>query len=424
MFCKHCGEKLNPESRYCKRCGVPRTTPQLDATATRSSTVEQRQPNESTPLAEAHDGTTGGALRSPRTLAISSQAAGLTSRKRDVVLAVLAGLLVGGVGGALYYSHSRVSTSNPSSSSTGPSAAGDKSNPIGDSVPPGQLPGVGQGGPPSPPGVEPRGDVNPATPESNRAAAPSIARAAIKDGGTSLELSPGRVCLYGMATGGAASSSPFSAGQFAAAVDKADQLAAALAYGPGERNEYTTATGYHVIGGTCVNGEWDSFNASYGANSDAGASSASVSITVPTDALVVVIGLAASQQEVVLSGIPGMHVDASNSGPGASEGMVIAHANLMPGTYNVTERSRALSGGQDPQHMADLLGVFVFAHKQTASVTQSHQIEARNASRAQQLSWYWDYNPRWQGRLATERINVRQLDVYSLRFRRNNENPT
>jgi hypothetical protein len=418
MFCKHCGEKLNPESRYCKRCGVPRTTPELDDTATRSSTVEQPQPNESTPLAEGHDGTTGGALHSPGMQAISSQAAGLTSRKRDVLLAVLAGLLVGGVGGTLYYSHSRVSTPSPSLPSKGRSAPGDKSNPIGDSVPPGQLPGVGQGGPPSPP-VE--------APDSNGSAAPSIVRAAIKDGGSSLELSPGRVCLYGMATGGAASSSPFSAGQFAAAVDKADQLAAALAYGPEERNDFTTATGYHVIGGTCVNGGWESFSASYGANSDAGASSASVSITVPTDALVVVIGLAASQQEVVLSGIPGMHLDASNSGPGASEGMVIAHANLMPGTYNVTERSRALAGGQDPQHMADLLGVFVFAHKQIASVTQSHLIEARNASTAQPLSWNCDCNPRcgWrQGELATERIDMRQLDVYSLTIRRNNGNPT
>lgn len=428
MFCKHCGEKFNPESRYCKRCGVARTTPSLDdsaavgATAPRPS-AEQRQTNDSKPLAEVPEGTAVGALHFPGTQAIGSQPADLTSSKRNVVLAVLAGLLVGGVGGVLYYSHSRVSTPAPPSPSTGPSALGGKSNPIENPVPPGQqkqdaTPGTtAQGDGPSPSAVNPPGDANSATPDSNRSAAPSIVRAATKDGETSLDLSPGRMCLYGMATGGAAPSSPFSTGQFAGAIDKAGQLAAALAYGPGERNDYTTATGYHVIGGTCVNGGWESFSASYGANSDAGASSASVAITVPTDALVVVIGLAASQQEVVLSGVPGMHIDASNSGPGASEGMVIAHANLMPGTYNVTERSRALSGGQDPQHMADLLGVFVFAHKQAASATQSHQIEARNASTAQRLSWYCDCNPRWgwrQGKLATERIDTERIDTTQL----------
>jgi hypothetical protein len=170
--------------------------------------------------------------------------------------------------------------------------------------------------------------------------------------------------LYGMATGGAAPSSSFSAGPYARALDAAGQIAAALAYGNNDQNSYTTATGFHIMGGVSIAGSWDSFQAFYGSNSRSGASSASVNFPVSENSLVVVIGLAASQQSVQLAGVPGLEIDASSSGPGASEGMVIAHTYLPPGMYTATEQSAALAGGQDPAHMADLIGVFVFGAKQ------------------------------------------------------------
>jgi hypothetical protein len=193
---------------------------------------------------------------------------------------------------------------------------------------------------------------------------PAITQAIIQPGRTSLQLSPGSMYLYGMATGGAAPSSPFSAGPYAQALDAAGQVAAALAYGNNDQNSYTTATGFHVIGGVSIAGSWDSFQAFYGSNSQLGASNASVNFPVSENSLVVVIGLAASQQSVQLAGIPGLEIDASSSGPGASEGMVIGHAYLRPGMYTATEQSAALAGGQDPTHMADLVGVFVFGVKQ------------------------------------------------------------
>ena len=42
--------------------------------------------------------------------------------------------------------------------------------------------------------------------------------------------------------------------------------------------------------------------------------------------------------------------------------MVIGHAYLPLGNYTASETSSAV-GGQDPVHMADLIGVFVFGAK-------------------------------------------------------------
>ncbi len=147
-------------------------------------------------------------------------------------------------------------------------------------------------------------------------------------------------------------------------MDAAGQLAAALAYGANDRNSYTTQTEFHLTGGVSISGSWDSFATFYGSNTQPGASSVSASFSLRDDSLVVVIGLAASQQKISLRGIPGLRIDASNLPSAAGGMMVIAHAYLWPGTYTVIENSAALSGGQEPRHMADLIGVFVFGSKQ------------------------------------------------------------
>jgi hypothetical protein len=90
-----------------------------------------------------------------------------------------------------------------------------------------------------------------------------------------------------------------------------------------------------------------------------GALTASASFQVAEDSLVVVIGLASSQQYVGFEGIPGLQQDASAS----DVGMGIAHAYLKPGTYRVVEHSKDTAPGQTPSHMADLVGVFVFGSK-------------------------------------------------------------
>ena len=190
----------------------------------------------------------------------------------------------------------------------------------------------------------------------------AIAQAIIRRDATSLRLPPGQLYLYGMVTGGAAPSSQFVAGQYQKAVNPAGQLAAALAYGTNDQNSYTTETGYHVVGGVSIAGSWDNFSAFHSSNSQSGARFASVNFTVPDDSLVIVIALASSQQAIKLQGLPNLQIDAVSSGAG-TEAMTIAHASLPPGAYSVTEMSSATVAGQDPEHMADLVGVFVLGSK-------------------------------------------------------------
>ncbi|MGH9775631.1 MAG: hypothetical protein ACRD50_11860 [Candidatus Acidiferrales bacterium] len=202
-----------------------------------------------------------------------------------------------------------------------------------------------------------RSNLNPETPPESRQ--PIIVAASIQ-GGTAISLPPGKFYLYGMATGGAAPSSSFAVGQASQAVNASGQLAAALAYQTNNQNSFTTDTAYHAIGGVSIAGSWDSFYAFYGSNSEAGASSASVNFTVPSPSLVVVIGLAASQQDIRLEGIPGLQVDAPSSGSSPTGYMIIGHVYLGPGVYTAIEHSTALAAGQAPEHMADLIGAFVF----------------------------------------------------------------
>ena len=190
----------------------------------------------------------------------------------------------------------------------------------------------------------------------------TIIKAMIQNGNT-IQLPSGSLYLYGMVTGGGASSGEFVTGRTYRVVNATGQLAAAFGFSDGYRNSYSTQTDYHTIGGVSVGGAWRSFEIAHNANSRAGASDASVSFEVRTKSMIVVIGLASSQQEVSVTGIPGLQTDALSSGPLAAEGMIIAHAYLEPGRYIAVEHSSALARGQDPQHMADLIGVFVFGSR-------------------------------------------------------------
>ena len=194
-----------------------------------------------------------------------------------------------------------------------------------------------------------------------------VAKATITDFATSLQLPPANLYLYGMVTGGAAPSSGFATGQYAQATDAAGYVSAALAYGTNSQNSYSTSTAYQVIGGVAVSGTWSSFLTFSGSNTSSGATSASVQFTINGTSLVVFFGLASSQQSISLGGIPGLQVDAAESGTSANLGIILAHAVLGPGTYTVNEQSAALAAGQDPSNMADLIGVYAFGSNSSAS---------------------------------------------------------
>jgi hypothetical protein len=215
-----------------------------------------------------------------------------------------------------------------------------------------------------PPGtpLEPRVSTPPPVRGTSDAAParPVIVQAVIQQGGTSLQLSPGQMYIYGLVTGGAFPTSAFASGDYAQATNAAGQLCAALAYGTNSENTYTTQTDFHVISGVSVSGSWDDMKAYYGSNSRAGASIVAAPFVVSQDSLVVVIASAASEKRAALQGVPGLQIDATSSNGVLP--MVIGHAYLPPGNYTASETSSAV-GGQDPVHMADLIGVFVFGAK-------------------------------------------------------------
>jgi N-acetylneuraminic acid mutarotase len=190
------------------------------------------------------------------------------------------------------------------------------------------------------------------------ARAQQISGATINGEQTSLTLPAGKsIYLYGATNGGAYSDSGFAQGSYQAVVDTDGNVSAALAVTTSNSNTFTTSDQYYVIGGLGVTG-FSNMVESYGSNTQSGASTASDTFTAANElSLVVFIGLASSQQSISLSGIPGLHVDATSSEPDA---MIIAHAYLEPGQYTVTEHSEATAAGQDPDNMADLIGVFVF----------------------------------------------------------------
>jgi hypothetical protein len=182
----------------------------------------------------------------------------------------------------------------------------------------------------------------------------------IREGATSLQLRPGRMHLFGMAVGGQGRYTQFSLGQAEAVFHQGGQLAAAVAYGPEPLNSFATQAERHIIGGVSVAGTYSGFRAFYGSNASAGAPFVQADFTVERESLVVVMGLASSQQQIELQGLPGLQVDAQHSGPSAAAAMVIAHTRLPPGNYTVVERSASLAGDALRDTMADLIAVFVF----------------------------------------------------------------
>jgi hypothetical protein len=211
------------------------------------------------------------------------------------------------------------------------------------------------------PGVTDSGGKGPRPPESMSRA--SVVQAVVRKDQSSLQLPSGeRAYLYALATDGVDPATPFVNGQYASAIDRAGQLSAALAYGPASKNGFGTHTKTHVIGGVSISGSWQSFDAFSGSNQEWAAHFAAVSFTLPSDSLVVIIGVASGQQYISIEGLPAFSTDAWSSGDG-TEAMIIGHVYLPAGAYMVTESSSA-SLGQPNQDMVDLLGAFVFGSAQ------------------------------------------------------------
>jgi hypothetical protein len=191
---------------------------------------------------------------------------------------------------------------------------------------------------------------------------PRVIQATIHDGETSIELLPGRIYLYGMAVGGQGRSNLFSLGNWASVLHQGGNVGAAIAFGDTGQNTFTTDAARYILGGVSVGGSWQRMQQFSSSNATPGASGTETAFTLDQNAFVVVLALASAQQQISLDGLPGMELDTFFGGADSSAAMSIAHAELPPGGYTVTEHSSTLTRDADKDSMSDLLAVFVFNH--------------------------------------------------------------
>jgi len=183
--------------------------------------------------------------------------------------------------------------------------------------------------------------------------------ATVQPGQTSLTLPAGAgIYLYAMATGGAKSAANFAEAPYAQVVDAAGYTVAGLAITPSASNTFSTEADYRTVAGVAVSG-FKTVKAFNGSNATPGAASVAVHFDVSSPALVVVIGIAGGETNLELHGLPGLQVDAQAANQSGVIPVVIAHTNLVPGEYDVSEQTSG-NAQQDPKHMGDLIGVYVF----------------------------------------------------------------
>ena len=170
--------------------------------------------------------------------------------------------------------------------------------------------------------------------------------------------------LFGYATGGARPSTGFAAGQVASVTDADGYVAAALAETFSDSDSFSTSAAFYSMAGVGVSGFSSLSAVSTGSNAGPGSTlAASVTFPVTTaNSLVVIIALASSQQALSLSGVSGLHTDASTANPpNGPVAVAVAHVCLGPGDYTVTQTSVETAAGQDPNHATNLIGAFVFS---------------------------------------------------------------
>jgi hypothetical protein len=174
--------------------------------------------------------------------------------------------------------------------------------------------------------------------------------------------------IYGEETGGEEPCGPFANGSGETVEDTNGVVAAGLAVTTQPTNSFTTNASYYTISGVGVSG-YTNMQALYGqyvvsgaGEENSGSYEASVSFNLSQSALVVVMGLGSSQQEISFQGPNGLVTDAAVSGSGNGIPITagIAHVNLGAGNYTIQETTSVTSDGQTLDNMVDLLGVYIF----------------------------------------------------------------
>jgi YVTN family beta-propeller protein len=201
------------------------------------------------------------------------------------------------------------------------------------------------------------------------ASTPHVTRALVRNYQDSLSLDyASTFYIFGMANGGNHLSTGFSSDELVTAVDHEGNIAAAMEEIQEERDNYTTSDSHHSIGAVGVSG----FQY-YGAEAKTlippvqPTSTLTESLVLPESALVVVVALSGGQNDIALGGIPELVIDANGTG-GSWSGVMIAQAQLSPGTYTLSETTSNHDAGGS--NRADAVGLFAFSDFRAGFIDQ------------------------------------------------------
>lgn len=179
-------------------------------------------------------------------------------------------------------------------------------------------------------------------------AAPIIVGAQAVQQRTDISLPAGcDLYIFGFATGGVYDIGGFSSGSQKILTNANGGVAAGLAVSTTSQNSFSASGGWHSIAGFGASG-FQYFKALYGENNSPGALSASVKFTLSgAPALVVVMGLGGGHQYLALQGPSELQQDAATPQKDAKP-ILIAHAYLGPGEYEISESTLVAEPTQAP----------------------------------------------------------------------------
>jgi hypothetical protein len=188
---------------------------------------------------------------------------------------------------------------------------------------------------------------------------PTISGANITSG-TSLALTAGgEAYVFMYSTGAANTATPFSTGSIASAQNLNDWIVAGAAYTTTASNSFSTSMANKQIGGAVING-FSSYTYQYSATNGNPVATASVSIPVSANDLVVVTAASAGEDCISVSS-PNLSLATQATTSGSVPGIIIADAvATTTQTISVTETSSECATGAVGSNTADLIVVYDF----------------------------------------------------------------
>ena len=185
----------------------------------------------------------------------------------------------------------------------------------------------------------------------------------------------GQAYVYGFSDGGRYPTTGFQHGELysLSITDSAGQIADGIAITASNANSFTTNDAAYTIAGAEISGYSTiaKFEGDSGNNPDATTASVTFHVSA-TDSLTVIVGLASSQSNLVLSGATLSVAAESVVYPGGTDPVEIAYGYLSPGTYTVIETTAPTCTDRCEVGAAtDMMGAFVFSPTSTPSSSGS-----------------------------------------------------